>query len=243
MKRIIATLLAVFALVGCNSTVVKNELVVFAAASLTDTFTELGKEFERTHPGATVTFNFGASSTLAQNIIQGAPADVFAAANESTMKTLTDAGEANGSPEIFVRNQLQIVVPRGNPAKVAGLADFGRSDLRIAVCADQVPCGAAAKKVFQLAKIEAKPDTEERDVRAALTKVELGEVDAALVYQTDVKSAGESVEGIDFPESAEVVNNYPIVAITGSTGASAFIEFIRSDNASAVFVKAGFAVP
>ena len=183
-------------------------ITVFAAASLTEAFTEIGTAFQA-ESGSTVTFNFGSSATLATQINQGAPADVFAAASPATMKTVTDAGNATG-PVNFVSNTLQIAVPTGNPGKITGLEDFADESKRIAICAPQVPCGAAAEKVFAAAKITPKPDTLEQDVKAALTKVAADEVDAALVYRTDVISAPEKVEGIDFPEAGQAVNQYPI---------------------------------
>jgi len=259
MKRVIATLSAAALLVaGCGGSStggamenaaarkVTGQVVVFAAASLKESFTRIGTEFEAAHPGTTVTFNFGASSTLARNITQGAPADVFAAASPATMKTVTSAGEADGEPAVFVRNQLQIVVPRGNPAKVTGLADFARADLKIALCAKQVPCGAAAERAFAAAGVVPKPDTFEQDVKATLTKVVLGEVDAALVYRTDVRAAGDKVIGVDFPEAAKAINDYPIVALKSAPNAAAagaFVAFVQSAKGQATLAKAGFAAP
>src|SRR5690606_38093137 len=151
---------------------------------LTGTFTELGKEFEAEHPGTRVRFSFGGSATLAQQIVQGAPADVFAAASPATMKTVTDASLAN-TPATFARNRLQIAVPAGNPAGVGELKDLAGPEVKVALCAEQVPCGAAAAKALDAAGVQVRPFTLEQDVRATLTKVELGEVDAALVYRTD----------------------------------------------------------
>lgn len=220
-----------------------RELVVFAAASLTETFTELGKQFEAEHPGVTVTFSFGSSSTLATQINEGAPVDVFAAASPATMKAVTDAGNAAGTPEIFVRNLLEIAVPAGNPGEVEGLEDFAKEDLDIALCASEVPCGAAADKVFTAAGIEPEPDTRESDVKATLTKVELGEVDAALVYRTDANSAGDKVEGIEFEEAKEAINDYLIVALQDAEEADLaadWVDFISSDDAREVLEEAGF---
>ena len=220
-----------------------KELVVFAAASLTETFTELGKQFEAGHPGVKVTFSFGSSSTLATQINEGAPVDVFAAASPATMKTVTDAGNAEGTPEVFVRNLLEIAVPAGNPGEVEGLEDFAKEDLDIALCASEVPCGAAADKVFTAADIDPKPDTRESDVKATLTKVELGEVDAALVYRTDVNSAGDKVEGIEFDEAEDAINDYLIVALKEAEEAdlaAEWVEFISSDEAQEVLEEAGF---
>jgi molybdate transport system substrate-binding protein len=221
-------------------------LTVFAAASLTDVFTQLGKDLEDQHPGLHVRFNFGGSSQLATQITQGAPADVFASANEQQMKVVTDAGLAAGDPAVFTENVLEIAVPKGNPAHVTGLADFANPDLRLAVCAPQVPCGAAAQQVFHLAHVDAKPDTQEEDVKAALNKVQLGEVDAALVYATDVRAAGGDVEGIPFPEAEQSVNQYPICTLKDApnpAAARAFADLVRSDQGQRALQEAGFRVP
>ena len=218
---------------------------VFAAASLTEAFTTIGAAFESAHPGVKVVFNFGASSALAQQVVAGAPADVFAAANPATMKIVVDAGDAS-APQVFVTNRLEIAVPANNPGKVTGLADFAKPGLKIALCAPKVPCGAAATKAFKAAGITAAPDTLEQDVKGALTKVVLGEVDAALVYRTDVLAAGDKVKGIDFPEAAQAVNAYPIATLTGApsaAGAQSFVAYVLSDQGQRVLAAAGFGRP
>ncbi len=228
---------------GDGSTRLDTELVVLAAASLTESFTVIGGDFMAANPGVTVTFNFAASSSLAQQITAGAPADVFAAASPETMAIVTAAGDARGDPVVFARNRLEIAVPPGNPGGVAGLADFANPELTIALCAEEVPCGAAAVDVFAAAGITPAPDTLEPDVKAALTKVELGEVDAALVYRTDVIAAGEQVEGIEFPEAADVVNEYPIVVLAAATrpsAAQAFVDYVLADAGRRVLGEAGF---
>ena len=225
---------------------VTGDITVFAAASLTESFTQIGKDFEAANPDAKVTFNFAGSSALAQQINQGAPVDVFASAAPTNMKQVTDTGAITDSPVTFVTNTLEIAVPAGNPGKITGLADFAKPDLKIALCAEQVPCGAAAKKVFEAAGITAAPDTLEQDVKAVLTKVSLGEVDAALVYKTDVKAAGDKVEGIEFAESDKAVNEYPIAACAkapNADGAKAFVDYVLSDKGKAVLTKAGFGAP
>src|SRR5438270_13824071 len=196
-------------------------LTVFAAASLTDVFTDLGNRLEKVHPGLDVQFNFAGSDALATQITQGAPADVFASANQKQMKVVTDAGLQAADPTVFADNVLEIAVPKGNPGHVTGLKDFANADLTLAVCAPSVPCGAAAQQVFTAAGITARPDTEETDVKAALNKVQLGEVDAALVYATDVKAAGDRVEGITFPEADQAVNKYPICTLKAAPNAAA----------------------
>jgi molybdate transport system substrate-binding protein len=227
---------------SASSAAQASTLTVFAAASLTETFTELGKTFQAAHPGTTVKFNFGSSATLAQQIVQGAPADVFAAASPATMKTVTDASLA-GTPTTFVRNKLEIAVPPDNPAKVNGLKDLADPKVKVALCAAQVPCGAAAVKALDAAGLKVTPVTLEQDVKATLTKVELGEVDAALVYKTDVLSAGGKVTGIDFPEADKAINDYPIATLSKAPAgplAQQFVDLVASQQGKDVLTKAGF---
>lgn len=225
-----------------SSSALSGTVNVFAAASLTGTFTQLGKDFEAAHPGVKVTFNFAGSSALAKQINSGAPADVFASAAPKNMDDVTD----KGTPTNFVKNTLEIAVPKGNPGKITGIKDFADKNKKIAICAAQVPCGAAAAKVFAAVGITAQPDSLEQDVKAALTKVSLGEVDAALVYKTDVLSAKDKVDGIEFPESSKAVNEYPIATLTKAPnpdGAKAFVDYVLSDKGKAVLTAAGFDAP
>ncbi|WP_309115583.1 molybdate ABC transporter substrate-binding protein [Saccharothrix sp.] len=248
MRRLVAVV-AALVVAGCGTSdegSAPGEVTVFAAASLTESFTSLGKDFEAANPGIKVKFNFGGSSALAQQLNQGAPADVFASAAPANMEQVADTGTITATPTTFARNTLQIAVPKGNPGGVGGLADFGKAELKIALCAEQVPCGAAARKVLAAAGVTAVPDTLEQDVKAALTKVSLGEVDAALVYRTDVKAAGGKVEGKDFPEAGQAVNDYPIAPVAkarNAAGAQAFIDFVRSEKGRAVLTEAGFVLP
>ncbi|BFU45221.1 molybdate ABC transporter substrate-binding protein [Krasilnikovia sp. MM14-A1004] len=231
---------------GASSAGVTGPVTVFAAASLTESFTQLGKDFEAAHPGTTVKFNFAGSSALATQINQGAPADVFASASPATMTTVTDAGNGVGAPTTFVKNQLVIAVPKGNPKKITSLADLAKPDLKVALCAPEVPCGAAAQKVLTTAHVIVKPVTLEQDVKAALSKVKLGEVDAALVYRTDVKAASSDVDGVEFPESASAINDYPIIVLKNapnSAGAQAFVTAVLSEQGRAVLTAAGFQAP
>jgi len=240
------------ALAGCSSPAPAEEtptadalsgtVTVFAAASLTETFDALATQFEADHPGVNVVLNYGGSSALATQITEGAPADVFAAASEATMQTVVDAGGAS-HPTIFTSNTLEIAVPPGNPAGVSGIADFANKDLAIAICDTEVPCGAAAQKLFDAAGVLAQPDTLEEDVKAVLNKVELGEADAGLVYATDVLAAGDAVEGIVVPEAADVVNTYPIAALADAPNkdaADAWVDFILSDAGQKALTDAGF---
>jgi molybdate transport system substrate-binding protein len=227
-----------------SSPVASAPLTVFAAASLTEAFTQIGTDF-KAKSGSTVTFNFGSSATLATQIVQGAPADVFAAASPATMKTVTDAGGA-ATPVDFVSNTVEIAVPHGNPGHITGLKDFADESKTIAICAPKVPCGAAAVKVFAAAKITPKPDTLEQDVKATLAKVAADEVDAALVYKTDVITEPTDVQGIDFPEAAQAGNVYPIATLKESKNldaAKAFVSYVLSSEGQAVLQRAGFAKP
>jgi molybdate transport system substrate-binding protein len=220
-------------------------VTVFAAASLTDAFDAVAAEFEAEHPRVSVTMNYGGSSGLAAQIVEGAPADVFAAANESTMQTVVDAGTA-ADPAIFARNTLVLVVPAGNPGGVTGLTDLARPDLAVALCDPAVPCGSAAQALLDIAGVTPAADTLEQDVRAVLTRVELGEADAGLVYATDADAAGRAVEVIAVPEAQEVVNRYPIAVLAGapnSDAARAFVEFVLSGAGQRLLADAGFMAP
>lgn len=219
------------------------EVTVYAAASLQSTFTELATIFEADHPGTTVTFNFAGSQTLAEQITQGAPADVLAAANESTMNTVSDAGLTATDPAIFATNQLMIAVPPDNPAGITGFADLAQEGLALVVCAPEVPCGAATEKVEQATGITVSPVSEEQSVTDVLAKVQAGEADAGLVYRTDVIAAGDTVTGIDFPESAEAVNRNPIAALKDGPQAALgqeFVDLVLSQQGQQVLADAGF---
>ena len=221
---------------------IEGTVTVFAAASLNESFAVIKEAFEDANPGIEVVYNFGGSSGLAEQIVQGAPADVFAAASPATMTTVTDA-ELVDAPIEFATNTLEIAVPVGNPGNVTGLADFANDDLAIALCAVEVPCGAAADKALTAAGITAAPDTLEQDVKAVLTKVELGEADAGLVYVTDVAAAGDAVEGVEFAEAADAVTAYPIATLTEAPNpdaAAAFVAWVLSGAGQAVLAEAGF---
>ena len=187
-----------------------------------------------------------AIALLATQINEGAPADVYASAAPATMATVTDAGNGEGTPRVFAKNQLVIAVPEGNPQGVRGLADLTGAGVKVALCAEQVPCGAAAEKALAAAGVAVTPVTQEQDVKAALSKVTLGEVDAALVYRTDAKATAGDVDGIEFPESAGAINEYPIIVVKDAAnkpGARAFVDYVRSDRGEAVLTEAGFQAP
>ena len=229
-----------------SSAKLSGTVTVFAAASLQESFTTLGKEFEKEHPGTKVTFNFGGSDTLAASITGGAPADVFAAASPKTMAIVTAEKDAVGTPATFVRNQLEIATLPGNPDKVASLKDLTRSGLKVVLCDRTVPCGAAAQKALDASKLKLTPVSYEQDVKSALTKVELKEADAAVVYKTDVRAAGDKVEGVEFPESADAINDYPIALLKNAPNAAAaqaFIQLVKSAEGQKVLSGAGFLKP
>ncbi|WAB83153.1 molybdate ABC transporter substrate-binding protein [Microcella daejeonensis] len=239
-------------LAGCSSAVAEQTphdgapagaITVFAAASLGGSFATIVEAFRQENPGVTVTVSVGGSAGLATQIVEGAPADVFAAANPATMAAVRDAGLTRGAPVAFATNWLQIAVAPGNPGAVSALDDLADPDRTIALCAVEVPCGAAAAELFAAAGITPSPDTYEQDVRAVLTKVELGEVDAGLVYVTDVREAGDAVEGIEV-DSDPV--GYPIAALSASSNpraAEAFVDFVLSAAGRRILGEAGFGAP
>ncbi|MDR1807912.1 MAG: molybdate ABC transporter substrate-binding protein [Propionibacteriaceae bacterium] len=221
-------------------------LTVYAAASLTATFTDLGAQFEAVHPGVTVTFNFAGSSDLAAQIIEGAPADVFASADENNMSKVTAENLIAGAPVLFATNSLMIAVPPDNPGGVTSLADLTNPDLAVVVCAPEVPCGAAAVKVEGIAGIDIQPVSEESKVTDVLAKVSSGDADAGLVYSTDVQGANGAVVGIAFPEAAQAVNNYPIGVVANAPQAALaqeFVDFVTGPTGAAVLAAAGFGQP
>jgi molybdate transport system substrate-binding protein len=250
MKRLVTVGLAIgLVLAGCGgsqngqSTPARVPVTVLAAASLQDVFTKLKPQFEAAHPGADLRFSFGGSSDLAQQIISGAPADVFASANEAQMKKVADAGKVVGASQPFVTNVLTIVVPPGNPKNIHSFADLAKPGVTEVVCAPQVPCGAATTKIEQTTKIKLSPASEEQDVLAVLSKVEAKVADAGLVYVTDARTAAGKVQEIGFPEATQAVNTYPIAAIKDAPQpqlAQAFVAFIHSAGAQQEFAAAGF---
>jgi molybdate transport system substrate-binding protein len=228
-----------------SSAAVSGTVNVFAASSLTEAFTTIAKKFEAANPGVKVKLNFGASSDLANSINQGAPADVFASASPKNMQQVNDAGGASASTN-FVKNFMEIAVPPNNPAGITGVADLAKKGVKVALCAAQVPCGKTAAQVFANAKITVKPVTLEQNVKSTLTKVELGEVDAGVVYVTDVKAAGSKVKGIVIPANIDASTEYPIAALTraaNASGAKAFVAYVLSPAAQTVLAAAGFEKP
>ena len=230
---------------GTSSASLSGTVNVFAAASLKEAFSALGTTFEAAHPGTDVVFNFGPSSGLATQITQGAPADVFASASTTSMDQVVAAG-AVATPTDFAKNIMAIAVPPENPAEVAQVSDLAEPGVKVALCQATVPCGSTAAKVFANAMITVTAVTQEVDVKAVLSKVSLGEVDAGVVYVTDVLAAGDKVTGIDIPAGINASTTYPIAALTASANsvaAQAFADYVLLPDGAAALTAAGFAKP
>ena len=209
------------------------------------TFTQLGQQFDAAHPGDTVKFSFGPSSGLATQITSGAPADVFASAAPANMDTVVKAGDAD-SPQNFAKNTMEVAVPPKNPANVTSVDDLAKSSVKVALCQPQVPCGVVAAEVFTNAGIKVKPVTLQPDVKSVLTQVELGSVDAGMVYVTDVMAAGTKVKGVTISASDNASTLYPIAALTHSQEqsiAQAFVAYVLSPSGEQVLKAAGFEQP
>jgi molybdate transport system substrate-binding protein len=256
-SRSIALVLAALApTVGCGGDVpaageptggtdIAGEVVVFAAASLTDAFIELGAAFEDEHPGSSVTFSFAASSELAGQLREGAPADVFASADAANMSKAVDADAIDGESTTFATNRPIVVVAAGNPEGIEAVADLARPELLVVVCAPQVPCGSYATEVLDAAEVDLTPDSYEENVRAVVTKVALGEADAGIAYQTDAAS-DDRIESVPLPDGIDVVAEYPM-AVTAEArnpvGGSAFVEFVLGQRGQTILSQHGFGAP
>jgi molybdate transport system substrate-binding protein len=225
---------------------VEGDITVFAAASLTESFTEVGEAFGAANPGATATFSFDASSALVEQITQGAPADVFASADSANMDKLTEAGLHGSEPVIFATNLLTIVVAPGNPLGITGVADLADADLTTVICADEVPCGRYATEIFAHAGVTVTADSLEQNVRGVVNKVTAGEADAGVVYVTDVTAAGDGADMVEIPEDINVLAEYPIATVEGSGSAEVgetFIEFLTGTEGQAIMAEYGFGAP
>jgi molybdate transport system substrate-binding protein len=223
-----------------------QELTVLAAASLTGTFTELQQVFVEDHPGVDVRLSVDSSATLAQQVVQGAPADVLATADERPMDTVVRAGGVAGSPDAFATNHLVLVVPADNPAGVRSVDDLSRPGVDYVVCVPSAPCGDVAATVLDEAGITAPAASEETDVKAVLSKVQLGEADAGLVYATDAAAAGDSVRSFDIPGSQDSSTRYLVAALDEAGApdlARAWVALVLSDRGQRILADAGFGPP
>lgn len=247
MRRTIAvlTLLPLLA-AACSSSAGANAggaitgaITVDAASSLTEAFTTLQHRFERAHPGTHITFNFGASSDLATEINNGQPVDVFAAASTSTMADVHSAKH----PLAFATNKLEIATPPDNPAHIHSLQDLARPGVKVALCDPSVPCGDVAQTVFQNANLTVKPAANETDVKSVVAAVESGEVDAGMIYVSDVREAGDKVHGVPIPDNVNSTTTYQIATLTGASNAraaQAFVHLVRSGTGRSVLARDGF---
>ena len=223
-----------------------GKIMVFAAASLKQTFTDIGEQFKTDNPGASVEFSFAGSSDLVTQLTQGAPADVFASADTKNMDKAAQAGLLAGDPVNFASNTLTIAVAPGNPKKIASFKDLTQQGLNVVVCAPQVPCGSATQSVEKATGVTLNPVSEESSVTDVLNKVTTGEADAGLVYVTDVKGAGDKVAAVAFPEAAGAVNTYPIAVLKESKNpelARKFVDLVTGESGQKVLSAAGFAKP
>jgi molybdate transport system substrate-binding protein len=220
-----------------------GEITVFAASSLTESFDAIAKQFEKKYPDVDVKFDYDSSSNLATQINQGAPADVFASADEDNLKKTTDAGTVKPPPVVFAKNRLEIAVEKGNPKKIKSLADLQKSGLIVVLCADQVPCGKYAAESLGKAGATITPASKEENAKATLSKVSIGEADASIVYVTDVKAAKGTTSGVKIADKVNVIATYPMAVVKGSqnaTAAKAWLQFVKSDEAQKTLRKFGF---
>jgi len=233
---------------GCSSSEQRpnTKIMVFAAASLQKTFTDIGEQFKAENPGASVEFNFAGSSDLVTQLTQGAQADVFASADTKNMDKAAQAGLLAGTPVNFASNTLTIAIAPGNPKRITSFKDLTQQGLNVVVCAPQVPCGSATKKVEQAAGVTLNPVSEESSVSDVLNKVETGQADAGLVYVTDARGAGDKVAAVAFPEAAGAVNTYPIAVLKDSKNAELarkFVDLVTGAAGQKILGAAGFAKP
>ena len=233
---------------GCagSPTGADRAVTVFAAASLTAVFTGLGERFERDNPGTTVRFSFAGSADLVTQLTQGAPADVFASADETNMTRAVEAGLVDGEPTVFATNTLTIVTPPGNPKGVASFADLAKPGTAVVICAPQVPCGAATERVEEATGVRLSPVSEESAVTDVLGKVISGQADAGLVYRTDALGAGQQVTEVQFGAADDAVNSYPIAVLKDAADTAAarlFVDLVTGPQGRAALAEAGFAAP
>lgn len=228
---------------GAGSHPPKAELTVLAAASLTDVFKTAGAAYEKAHPGTKVTFSFAGSQELAAQVRQGAPADVLVTADTKTMDGLASD---TGSPKVIAKNRLVIATEDGNPKKVDDLKDLADPDLKVVLAAPEVPVGRYGQKILDAQKIEVKPVSQEPNVRAVLSKVELGEADAGLVYKTDAATVPDKVDAIEIPDAQNAIADYPAATLKTSEhgeAATAFVTWLAGPEAQKILQDAGFQKP
>lgn len=247
IEHVVAAALAASGLVaaGCSDDPSTDRVLVLAASSLTEAFSAMETEFEAANPGVDVQLSFGGSSTLRVQVEQGAPAAVVAFADSAPMTALADAGLV-AEPIRFATNSIVLATPIDDPGSVDDLADLADPELLVGICAAQVPCGRYARDVFERAGLDASVDTEEPDVRALVAKLVAGELDAGLVYATDVRAMPERLREVALPSGAEVRADYPIAVVAETAdrlSAERFVAFVVSPAGQAVMGDAGFGSP
>jgi molybdate transport system substrate-binding protein len=252
MRRIFVALAALAVLIAAAQPATaaapkpSGEITVFAASSLTESFDAIAKQFEKKYPDVTVKFNYDASSNLATQINQGAPADVFASADQDNLQKTIDSGAVTPPPVVFTKNRLEIAVEKGNPKKIKGLADLQKSGLIVVLCADQVPCGKYAAQSLAMAGVTVSPASKEENAKATLSKVSIGEADASIVYVTDVKASKGTTSGVKIADKQNVVATYPMGVVKESqnaTAAKAWVQFVKSKDGQKTLRKFGFLPP
>ncbi|MFD7909244.1 molybdate ABC transporter substrate-binding protein [Streptomyces sp. NPDC059752] len=215
-------------------------LTVLAASSLTDVFKTAGEEYQKTHPGTKITFSFAGSQELAAQVKQGAPADALVTADTKTMDGLKgDTGDAT----VIAKNRLVIAAGKANPFKIDELKDLADTKIKVVLAAPEVPVGRYSKQILDAQKIEVKPVSQEPNVRAVLSKVELGEADAGLVYKTDSAKSGDKVVTVEIPDDQNAVASYPAATLKQSknaTEAAAFVAWLSTPEAQKILQDAGF---
>jgi molybdate transport system substrate-binding protein len=245
VRRTIATAALLLTACSAHSPGDSTTITVYAASSLSGAFTTIATGFRAEHPGTTITFQFGSSAELAAQLTAGAPADVFASAAPANMATVIAGGEASAASD-FAANTAEIAVRPGNPKHISALADLAEPGLRVALCAPTAPCGALAAQILDNAGVHLTPTASEPDAKTTLAVLQAGEVDAAIVYLTDVRAAAENLTGVPIPAAENGVTTYPIATLTASKNpvlATEFVQYVRSSAGQQVLAAAGFTTP
>ena len=250
MKRVLVVVAAMVVLIAAQPVAAaprpSGEITVFAASSLTESFDAIAKQFEKKYPDVSVKFDYDASSNLATQINQGAPADIFASADQDNLQKTIDSGAVTPPPIVFAKNRLEIAVEKGNPKKIKDLADLQKAGLVVVLCADQVPCGKYAAESLGKAGVSVSPASKEENAKATLGKVSIGEADASIVYVTDVKAAKGTTSGVEITDKVNVVATYPMGIVQDShnaRAAKAWVQFVTSRDGQKILRKFGFLPP
>jgi molybdate transport system substrate-binding protein len=251
IDRRVAVILGLAAVLsGCGGAEVEggaaeaSRVTVFAASSLTEAFEAMAEELATDSPDTSYRFNFGSSSDLATQLEQGARGDVYASADEANMTRVVDGGLVEGEPSVFVRNKLEILVAAGNPEGIRSLEDLENPELVVSLCNEECPAGKYAAEALAKAGVRIKPDSLETEVKAVVTRLQVGEADAGIVYASDVASAEGEVEGVPIPDEVNVVATYPIAELAdASSAAGEFVDFVLSERGGAILEEHGFLVP